>query len=80
MEAVMKRKLLNINDKSSFLLCGKAKQIRSIQEQIEENPLSIKGESIKQKVKEKYLGDMISSLGTSSSEDMTIKDEPSDIS
>ena len=74
MEAVMKRKLLSINDKSSFLLCGKAKQIRSIQEKIEENPLSIKGKSIKQKVKEKYLGDMISSLGTSSSVDMTIKD------
>ena len=74
MEAVMKRKLLNINDKSSYLLCGKAKQIRSIQEQIEKNPLSIKGESIKQKEKEKYLGDIISSVGTSSSVDMTISD------
>ena len=74
MEAVMKRKLLNINDKSSFLICGKARHISSIQEAIKINPLSIKGELIKQKHKEKYLGDIISSLGVSDSVDMTIKD------
>ena len=74
MESVMKRKLLNINDKSSFMLCGKPNQIKSIQEAIKNNPLSIKGQPVKQKSKEKYLGDMISSLGVSDSVRMTLND------
>jgi hypothetical protein len=73
-ESVMKRKLLNINDKSSYLLCGKAKRIMEIQEALEKNPLSVKGEAIKQKSKEKYLGDMISSLGVADSVRMTVND------
>ena len=74
MESVMKRKLLNINDKSSFMLCGKPDKIKSIQEAIKNNPLSIKGQPVKQKSKEKYLGDMISSLGVSDSVRVTIND------
>ena len=54
-----------------FLFVG---NISSIQEAIKINPLSIKGELIKQKNKEKYLGDIISSLGVSDSVHMTIKD------
>ena len=70
----MKRKLLNINDKSSYLLCGKAKRIMEIQEALDKTPLSVKGEAIKQKSKEKYLGDMISSLGVADSVRMTVND------
>ena len=74
MESVMKRKLLNINDKSSYLLCGKQSQIQSIKEALSNSPLSIKGEVIKQKTKEKYLGEIISSLGVADSVKMTIDD------
>ena len=70
----MKRKLLNINDKSAYLLCGKPDKIKSIQELLKQNPLSIKGEPIKQKLKEKYLGEMISSYGVSDSVKTTIDD------
>ena len=52
MESLMKRKLLNINDKSSYLLFGKQSQIQSIKEALSNSPLSIKGEVIKQKTKE----------------------------
>ena len=48
---IMKRKLPNINDKSAYLLCGKPDKIKSIQEVLKQNPLSIKGEPIKQKLK-----------------------------
>ena len=74
MESVMKRKLLNINDKSAYLLCGKPDRIKSIQDALKQNPLSIKGEPIKEKVKEKYLGEMISSYGVSHSVKTTIDD------
>ena len=74
MESVMKRKLLNINDKSSYLLCGKPSKIKEIQEALSSSPLSVKGQIIKQKNKEKYLGEIISSFGVADSVKMTIDD------
>ena len=74
MESIMKRKLLNINDKSSYLLCGKYDKIKDIQNELKKNPLSIKSELIKQKDKEKYLGEIISSRGVADSVKMTIDD------
>ena len=74
MESVMNRKLLTINDKSSYLVCGKHDQIRTIQDALARNPLSIKGEEIKRKSNEKYLGEIISSYGVADSVKATIKD------
>ena len=70
----MNRKLLTINDKSSYLVCGKISQIRTIQDALTRNPLSIKGEEIKRKTKEKYLGEIISSFGVADSVKATIND------
>ena len=66
--------MLNINDKSSYLLCGKYDKIKDIQNELKKNPLSIKSELIKQKDKEKYLGEIISSRGVADSVKMTIDD------
>lgn len=60
--------------KDSYLLCGKPDRIKSIQEALNQNPLSIKAEPIKQKPKEKYLGEVISSSGVSDSVKTTIDD------
>ena len=74
MESVMNRKLLTINDKSSYLVCGKISQIRTIQDALTRNPLYIKGEEIKRKTKVKYLGEIISSFGVADSVKATIND------
>ena len=49
-------------------------QIRTIQDALTRNPLSIKGKDIKRKTTEKYLGEIISSHGVADSVKTTIND------
>ena len=55
MESVMNRKLLTINDKSSYLVFGKISQIRTIQDALKRKPLSIKGKKLRGKQKRSTL-------------------------
>ena len=73
MESVMETKLLDFNlDKSCVIVMGSEKRKGEIEEQLKENPLKLCGQKMKYVLKEKYLGDFLSSGGLSDSVQATI--------
>ena len=75
MENIMKLKQLTINvDKSSYIVCRKSTEATIIRASFEIKPLTYDGTKIKEKISEKYLGDMISGLGLAESIESTISE------
>ena len=73
MAAVTNLKQLDINvEKSSFILLGNKSRISEIRDEIKLTSLTFRGETIKEKNYEQYLGDYIHSDGLSASVTQTI--------
>ena len=71
----MEGKILDLHkDKSSFLVFGNKKQKEDFSTESLDNPIKLYNERMKEKVKEKYLGDMIDSGGNAASVAETVKD------
>ena len=72
-EAVMESKLLDLNlDKSCYILIGNKKEALKMKNELEENPLTLCGNPMVEKVSDKYLGDYIHMDGTEASIHCTI--------
>ena len=61
-------------DKSCFLVFGNTKQKENFSTECSETPIKLYNERMKEKVREKYLGDMIDSGGNAASVAETVKD------
>ena len=73
-EAVMESKLLDLNlEKSCYIVIGDKKAIKDLKSDLENNPLILCGDTMKEKVSDKYLGDYIHSEGTMASVLCTVK-------
>ena len=73
-EACMETKLLDLNqDKSCYILIGSKNVTEEIIQELKLCPLTLYGKSMKEKISEKYLGDLIHSGGVSESADATVK-------
>ena len=71
----MEGKVLDLHeDKSCFLVIGNKKQKEDFLAESKDNPIKLYGEKMKEKGKEKYLGDMIDSRGNAASVAETVKD------
>ena len=74
-ETMMKLKQLTINlDKSSYIVCKNSSQSQNIKDDLLQNPLTYDGIPMKEKLCEKYLGDMLSGEGLSASVKATISE------
>ena len=74
-ETVMKLKQLTLNvDKSSYIVCKNSSQSKNIKDDLLLNPLTYDGLPMKEKLCEKYLGDMLSGEGLSASIRATISE------
>ena len=72
-EAVMETKLLDFYlDKSCYIVMGSKANKTKIEEDLKMNPLSLCGKPMKNVMKEKYLGDMISCEGLAASVEATV--------
>ena len=64
----MESKLLDLHqDKSCYILIGDQKVTKTISEELELCPLTLCGKKMKEKIKEKYLGDFIHAGGVADS-------------
>ena len=71
----MEGKLLDLHkDKSCFVIFGNPRQKKAAHEELEINPIKLYGTKMKEKVKEKYLGDIIHCEGNSASVEATVND------
>ena len=71
----MEKKLLDLHaDKSCYILIGNKKEISKLQKEIEQSPITLYGQKLKEKSVEKYLGDLIHSEGNSASVKATVDD------
>ena len=61
-------------DKSCYILAGSKTNILRIREEIEKKPLMYKNFQLKEKVKEKWLGDQFHQAGLDASVNITIKE------
>ena len=67
-EVSMESKLLDLNtDKSCLIVVGNPKATAKINAELEDNPLVLCGDQMKQKTSDKYLGDYLHSHGTDAS-------------
>ena len=74
-ESCMETKILNLHsDKSCFLVFGTQKQKQKIQEELAVTPIKLYGKEMKQKQKEKYLGDFLHVDGNGASVTATVND------
>ena len=74
-EILMKLKQLSINvDKSSYIVCLNSSDSSNIKDDLLKNPLMYDGVALKEKICEKYLGDMIHGGGLSASVESTISE------
>ena len=71
----MESKLLDLHsDKSCFLIIGNQSQRKIAHKELETNPIRLYGKPMKEKQKEKYLGDFIHNEGNSASAEATVTD------
>ena len=69
----MESKLLDLNlDKSSFMVVGERKQRKHLEDDLKKTPLTLYGKPLRQKEKEIYLGDTIST-GNAESVEATVQ-------
>ena len=74
-EAVMETNILDLHeDKSCFILFGNTIQKKKAHEELLKNPIKLYGKSMKEKRKEKYLGDFIDGNGNKASVEATVTD------
>ena len=74
-ERVLGSKALDANiDKSVYLLAAKRKNLKKIREKLEKNPLIFKGQRVKEKMTEKWLGSTINTTGQKGSSISTINE------
>ena len=74
-EELMDAKRLDVNiDKCAYMIFGKKKNVDRIRNEIQNNPLYYKGTAMKEKKKEKWLGDFIDVLGLKESTLTTIQE------
>ena len=74
-ESCMESKLLDLHsDKSCFLIIGNQSQRKIAQKELKVNPILLYGRPMKEKQKEKYLGDFIHSDGNAASAEATVSD------
>ena len=74
-ERVLGSKTLDANiDKSVYLLAAKRKNLKKIREKLEKNPLIFKGQRVKEKMTEKWLGSTINTTGQKGSSISTINE------
>ena len=60
----MESKLLDLNlDKSCFIVLGSKKTVNEMKSELKACPLTLCGKPMKEKVSDKYLGDLIHSHG-----------------
>ena len=72
---LMASKRLEVNmDKSAYILIGKKKTIERVREEIERKPIMYNNMKMKEKKKEKWLGDIIDAGGNKASTLSTIKE------
>ena len=75
MENIMKLQQLSINvDKSSYIVCRNSAKAEEIMIDLKNSPLVYDGFTIKEKMSEKYLGDMVDCRGLSASIETTISE------
>ena len=80
-EAVMESKLLDLNiDKSCYIVIGGKNIIKDIRTDLENFPLTLCGNLMKEKVSDKYLGDYIHCQGTAASVQCTVQNRSGRIS
>ena len=73
METLAETKLLNYNlEKSCFIVIGNKKTRKEVEEQIQQSPIYLCGDKMKQEDKAKYLGDWLSSFGLADSVSATV--------
>ena len=73
-EVCMETKMLDLHDeKSCFLVFGKGKELESMKTNLKNNPLTLYGKTMKQKEKEKYLGDYLHGGGLAASVRATVE-------
>ena len=76
-EDLLNRKGLELNlDKSNFLIMGSKKSRKKIQNQVDQNPLTLNNQNMKQVKTLKYLGDFISTNLSESVHDTVMKRIP----
>ena len=74
-ERVLGSKALDANiDKSVYLLAAKRKNLKKIRHELEKNPLIFKGQRVKEKMTEKWLGSTINTTGQKGSSISTINE------
>ena len=73
-EICMETKMLDLHDKKScFLVFGKGKQLENLKSELSRTPLTMYGKLMKQKEKEKYLGDYLHGGGLAASARATVE-------
>ena len=71
----MESKILDLHsDKSCFIVFGSPKTKKETQDELLANPIKLYGKPMKEKQKEKYLGDFIHSDGNAASITATVND------
>ena len=74
MEAMAETKLLNFNlEKSCFIVIGNKKTRKEMEEKLQQSPVYLCGNKMKQEDHAKYLGDWLSVFGLAESAAVTIK-------
>ena len=74
-ESCMESKLLDLHsDKSCFMIFGNERKKKAVHDELDANPIKLYDEPMKEKLKEKYLGDFIHSDGNSASVQATVND------
>ena len=74
-QTIMDSKCLDLNpDKSVYLLAGRRKNLEKIREEIARDPFLYRGEKIKEKTAEKWLGSMINAAGIKESTISTLNE------
>ena len=73
-EVCMETKMLDLHDeKSCFLLVGKGKALENLKNDLKKTPLTLYGNPMLQKEKEKYLGDILHGKGLAASVKATVE-------
>ena len=74
-ESCMESKLLDLHsDKSCFMIFGSARKKKAAHDELDANPIKLYDNPMKEKVKEKYLEDLIHSDGNLASVQATVND------
>ena len=75
LDYAIKEKLLTYHkDKSVYMVYGSKKYRQNVEEEVEDNPLTLGDIQLRKKNQQKYLGDILDERGLSASVEATVKD------